>query len=87
MSNSFAVDYLDDISTIQGSFNRLISVPKFRKYSKIISLPEIDLRILQFIKTLLHDSIPNFKELLSDRLDERSKSQLEFLLQKYNTSI
>ena len=85
ISDSFAVDYLDDISTIQGSFNRLISVPKFRKYYKIISLPEIDLRILQLIKNLVHDL--NFKELLSDRLDERSKNQLGFILQKYNTSI
>lgn len=78
-------DLIEDISAAQGSFNRLVSVPKFQKYSKLNSLPEPDLRILQLIKSL--EQIPTFKDQLHSRLDVQSKTQLSFLLQKFNTSI
>jgi hypothetical protein len=81
----FTSDFIEDISTSQGSFNRLVSVPKFRKYSKIPSLPEPELRVLQLIKSL--DQVPSFKDQIGIRLDEQSRAQLSFLFQKYNTSI
>ena len=81
----FNSDLIEDISATQGSFNRLVSVPKFQKYSKLNSLPEPDLRILQLIKSL--EQVPTFKDQLQSRLDLQSKAQLSFLLQKFNTSI
>lgn len=81
----FNADLIEDISTTQGSFNRLVSVPKYKKYSKLTTLPEPDLRILQLIKSLEH--VPTFKDQLHSHLDVQSKAQLSFLLQKFNTSI
>lgn len=81
----FNPDLIEDISATQGSFNRLVSVPKFQKYSKLFSLPEPDIRILQLIKSL--EQVPTFKDQLHSRLDAQSKGQLSFLLQKFNTSI
>ena len=81
----FLTDFVEDISTNQGSFNRLVSVPKFKKYSKIYSLPEPELRILQLIKSF--EQISTFKDQLNARLDEQSKAQLSFLLQKFNATI
>jgi hypothetical protein len=78
-------DLIEDISATQGSFNRLVSVPKFQKYSILKSLPDPDFRILQLIKSLEH--VPMFKDQLHSRLDAQSKGQLSFLLQKFNTSI
>lgn len=78
-----SADVLDDISTSQGSFNRLSSIPKFRKYSKILSLHECDLRVLQLVKSL--KQVPAFEEQISSRLDEPAKLQLSFILQKYNS--
>lgn len=81
----FTSDFIEDISTSQGSFNRLLSVPKFRKYSKIPGLPEPELRLLQLIKSL--EQVTSFKEQIGTRLDEQSRAQLNLLLQKYNTPI
>lgn len=80
-----SVDFAEDISTSPGAFNRLSAVPKFRKYSKIICLPDSDLRVVQFIKSF--ENIPSFKDQLNVRLDEASKKQLMTLMQKFNTSI
>lgn len=80
-----SADVLDDISTSQGSFNRLSSIPKFRKYSKLLSFPESDLRVWQLIKSL--EQVPTFKEQIPARLDEPAKIQLNFLLRKYNSSL
>lgn len=81
----FSPDLIEEFSTTQGSFNRLVSVPKFQKYSKLFGLPEPDFRILQLIKSL--EQVPTFKDQLHSRLDAQSKAQLSFLLQKFNTSI
>ena len=78
-------DMVEDILTAQGSFNRLTSVPKFRKYSNISALPDPDVRVLQVLKSL--DQLPAFKENLHGRLDEQSKIKLGNLLQSYNISI
>lgn len=84
-SDFSSAEAFDDISTSQGSFNRLSSIPKFRKYSKLIALPEADLRVLQLIKSL--EQVPTFKEQIYARLDEPAKLQFSFLLQKYNSSL
>lgn len=76
---------VEDISTAQGSFNRLTSVPKFRKYTNISALPEPDVRVLQLLKSF--DQLPSFKEQLYNRLDEQSRIKLNSLLQTYNVSI
>lgn len=79
------VDMTEDISTMQGSFNRLSSVTKFKKYSNVSTLPEPGVRVLQVIKSL--DQLPSFKNNLYARLDEQSKFKLNALLQTYNVSI
>lgn len=76
---------IEDISNTHSSFNRLVSVPKFQKYSKLFGLPEPDFRILQLIKSF--EQVPTFKDQLHSRLDTQSKAQLSFLLHKFNTSI
>lgn len=78
-------DMVEDISTAQGSFNRLSSVPKFRKYTNLSALPEADVRVLQLLKSF--DQLPSFKEQLYNRLDEQSRIKLNNLLQTYNVSI
>lgn len=78
-------DMTEDISTMQGSFNRLTSVTKFKKYSNLSAFPDPDVRVLQVIKSL--DQLPNFKNNLYARLDEQSKFKLNYLLQTYNVSI
>ena len=76
---------IEDISSTQGSFNRLVSVPKFQKYSKLYGLPEADFRLLQLIKSL--EQVPTFRDQLQSRLDAQSKAQLGFIIQKFNTTI
>ena len=78
-------DMAEDISTMQGSFNRLASVPKFRKYSNLSVLPDPDVRVLQVLKSL--EQLPNFNSNLFSRLDEPSKANLKYLLQTYQVSI
>lgn len=85
MSEPSLADFVEDISTSPGAFNKLSAVPKFKKYSKLPSLSEPELRLVQFIKSF--DQVPSFKDQLFVRLDEASKNQLMIILQKYNTSI
>jgi hypothetical protein len=80
-----SVDICEDVSTLQGSFNRLVSVPKFRKYSKLLSLPETEGQLLQCVKIIAHSL--SAREQLYASLDDSSKAYLNAVLQKYNTSI
>ena len=82
LSTISTVDLIEDISTNQGSFNRLNSVPKVCKYSKLIILPEADLHLFQFLKS--SEQLPTFKDQLYSKLDDPSKDQLNMLFQKYS---
>lgn len=80
-------DMTEDISTAQGSFNRLVSVPKFRRYVKLDSYPDAELHMLRQLQSLTRSGSSGLTALLASRLDETSRGQLASLLQRHNISL